>query len=109
MATNTRSLFHKRRKRIAADVTCTPATIPQGCTSKSTLRFFRLVEVGEALAAFGELLQQWGRRPEATVLLLELANPLVDLLQTHGVGILHRPAAVRGIAVAQDVEHVDVD
>src|SRR5262245_32415700 len=66
------------------------------------------VEVCKRFPGVREPLQQRRWRPQSSVLLLELAYALVDRLQPNHVRVPHRAAAVRGEAVAVDINDVDV-
>src|SRR6266704_3993765 len=67
------------------------------------------IEFGERPALLGELLQEWSRRPDFTVLLLEFADSLVDGFQANGVRIPHGTTAIGGESVAVKVNDVDID
>src|SRR5580700_6161459 len=68
-----------------------------------------LIKIDESFAFFGKPLQQRRRRPEVSVLLPDLLNPRIDLLQTDGIGVPHRPTTISGESVAIDINDVDVD
>src|SRR6202521_3365639 len=67
------------------------------------------VELGERLTRFRQALQKRRRFPEFSVLLMEFANALVDLLQPHRVGIPHRPAPVAWKSIAVEIDDVNVN
>src|SRR2546429_7584137 len=63
----------------------------------------------EPPAFFGEFDKQRRRLPlRALVALLEALDGVQHLVQPHGVGVEHRPAAIRRKAVAREANHVDV-
>src|SRR5579872_7598832 len=68
-----------------------------------------LVELGEGSPRFRQAPQQRGRRPEFSVLLMELANALIDLLQPYSIGMPHGAAAVGGKSITIEINNVDVD
>src|SRR5208282_1063518 len=76
-----------------------------------TLRHRKLlsVELGKSLALFRQALQKRSRRPQFSVLFVEFANSLIDLLQSHRVGMPHRPAPIGGKSVPVEIDDVDID
>src|SRR5208283_4765456 len=72
-------------------------------------RHLLFIELGKCFTGFRQALQQRSRRPEFSVLLMEFANALIDLLQSHRVGIPHRPTAIGGKSVTVEIDDVDVD
>src|SRR6202795_3684018 len=67
------------------------------------------VELRKRLTRFRQALQERSRFPEFSVLLMEFANALVDLLQPHRVGIPHRPAPVAWKSIAVEIDDVNVN
>src|SRR5262245_30801091 len=67
------------------------------------------IEIGEGLALFRQLLEQWGGRPQFAVTFMEFEDAIIDLLQSDRIGIPHRPAAPGGITVAVDINDIDID
>src|SRR5215469_5341838 len=66
-------------------------------------------EVGKAAALFREAPQQRSGCPELSVSTVEMADAFKHVLQPHSVRIPHGTAAIRGEAVAIDVDDVDID
>src|SRR5258705_10369710 len=68
-----------------------------------------IASVIEFPSFLGEFHEQRGGLPDfAHVALLEFFNRSEHLRQAGGVGVEHRPAAVRREAVAGEVDHVDI-
>src|SRR5580658_8761543 len=72
-------------------------------------RSLLFVKLGKRLARLRQPLTQWSRRPEFSVLLMEFADALVNLLQSDRVGMPHRAAAVGGKSIPVEIDDVDVD
>src|SRR5262249_57224032 len=70
---------------------------------------FLFVEIGEGLARFRQSLQQWRRLPQLSVLFVELVDALVHFLQADRVRVPHRAAAPGRVAVAVDIDDVNVN
>ena len=89
MSFHTHSEFPSRRPsrpRLAAVV--------PGLSGTLRGRNLLFVEPGKSLALFRQALQKRSRCPQFSLLFVEFANALVDLLQSHRVGMPHRPAAI---------------
>src|SRR5215469_1969934 len=67
-----------------------------------------LVKIGEFLALFDQLFQEWRRLPQRAMLFFELGDAVIDFLQPHRVGIPHRTAAIGRETVAVQINDVDV-
>src|SRR6202140_1122916 len=63
------------------------------------------VDFCERLTRFSQALQKRRRFPGFSVLLMEFANALADLLQPHRVGIPHRNAPVAWKSIAVEIAH----
>src|ERR1700739_264269 len=68
-----------------------------------------LIKIGEALAFFGQTLEQRRGLPELSVLFMEFADAIVNFFQSDRVRIPHWAAAVRREAVAGEINDVDID
>src|SRR5579872_1858857 len=68
-----------------------------------------LVELGEGFPRLRQAPQQRSRRPEFSVLLMEFANALIDLLQPDSIGMPHGAAAIGGKSITVEINNVDVD
>ncbi|MEI7461864.1 MAG: hypothetical protein WCK15_20935, partial [Pirellula sp.] len=53
-----------------------------------------LIKVRELFSGLGEHFQEWCGRPCWTTLLFELADSFVDAIESHSIGIPHRPASM---------------
>src|SRR5450755_1299450 len=69
---------------------------------------FLLVQVGESAPFIRQLLEQRSRLPEFAVCAMKFADPVVDFLESDGIGIPHGAAAIGWEAVAVDVDDVDI-
>ena len=65
-------------------------------------------KLSKRLALFGKLFQQGGGLPDFPMFTLKFGNAIVNLFQSHRVGIPHRSAAMRGETVTVDINNVDV-
>ena len=56
----------------------------------------------------GQLFQQGSGFPSFAMLLVQLADAIIDLFQANGVGVPHRSASISGKSVAVEINDVDV-
>src|SRR2546427_3577996 len=117
MITSSTSSASTLARSSAACTTCPPIFAP--CVLLSAP--FQLLQSGvravetmtasviEPPAFFGEFDEQRCRLPlRALVTFLEPLDRVQHFVQSHRVGVEHRPAAVRRKAVAGEIDHVDV-
>src|ERR1019366_6087028 len=108
LATMTASLMRSPNVFVIRTVSSlSPALSPAGSALRGRNLLF--VELGKSLALFRQALQKRSRRPQFSVLFVEFANSLVDLLQSHRVCMPHRPAPIGGKSVPVEIDDVDVD
>ena len=67
-----------------------------------------LAVFGERFVLLRELFEQRRGRPEFAVLTFEFADAIINLFQTDHVGVPHGTTAVGRVAIAGDVDDVDV-
>src|SRR5579864_5439412 len=72
-------------------------------------RGLRSLQVRKRFAIFRQALQQWRGLPILAVDSLKIADSIVNFLQADGVGIKHRPAAMRRESISVEINNVDVD
>src|ERR1022692_856944 len=85
------------------------AEVVPGLSGTLRGRNLLFVELGKSLALFRQALQKRSRCPQFSLLFVEFANALLDLLQSHRVGMPHRAAPIGGKSVPVEINDVDVD